>query len=156
KILRWPTRVLLVLMGAVCGFAPVTQKPLRDPAEQKIVRVDDIKGDSRVMSFVILDEPIYACSETVFVRGYVPGADIQVFSAGYPSPVGQGRSMFSSTAIRVMSPLVKGQVLTAKQTFGGFTSGSSNTVTVRDWKDDYPNGIPKPRMEPPPLFPCGR
>jgi outer membrane protein assembly factor BamB len=163
KIQFWHTRAFLVLAGCAVGLAALAQdrspwppKPPRDVDDGKVVRVGDVKEDPKVLSPPILDEPIYACSETVFVRGYIPGADIQVFAAGNPSPIGHGHSIFSSMAIKVTPALTKGQVLTATQKSGGFTSGPSNAVTVRDWKDDYPNGMPKPRIEPPPLFRCGR
>ncbi len=52
--------------------------------------------------------------------------------------------------------LVQGQVITARQTLGATTSGRSDPVTVRSHTVDYPTGIPRPRIDPTPLYACGR
>jgi outer membrane protein assembly factor BamB len=122
----------------------------------KVVPAGDLKDDPKVLSAPILDQPIYECTETVFVRGFVPNADIQVFVAGNPAPIGQGKSPMPSLSIKTSITFAVGQVLTATQTVNGQTSAPSEAVTVRSVKADYPNGLPKPRVDPPPLYRCGK
>jgi len=116
----------------------------------------DLRDDPKVLSAPILNEPIYECTDTVFVHGYIPNADVEIFVAGTAAAIGHGASPFPSMSIKTSLTFTKGKVITAKQTFNGATSGPSNAVTVRAVKDDYPNGLPKPRIQPPPLFRCGK
>lgn len=122
----------------------------------KVVPTKDFHDDPKVLSPPILGQPIYQCTDTVFVQGFVPGAKIEIFLDGNPTPIGSGSSLLSSVSIKTSVSFTKGQVLTAKQIVNGNTSGPSNAVTVRSHKDDYPKGIPKPRIDPPPLYRCGR
>src|SRR5262249_10542354 len=43
-----------------------------------------------------------------------------------------------------------------KQTFDGASSKSSNEVTVTSHTEDYPNGLPTPRISPTPCYDCGQ
>ncbi len=117
----------------------------------------DLNDNPEILSPPILGEPIYECTNVVFVQGFVPGAEVLVFADADPSPIGGETSIDSSGAtIKVKITFTKGQVITARQRFKGVTSGPSNAVTVRSHKDDYPGGLPKPRIDPPPLYRCGR
>ena len=51
--------------------------------------------------------------------------------------------------------LTSGQVLHATQTIDGATSGPSNTVPATSHTEDYPNGLPQPRLWRHPLLNCG-
>jgi outer membrane protein assembly factor BamB len=133
----------------------------RQPASGQDGRVvkdgRELQDDRRVLSPPRLDEPIYACTEGVWVSGFIPGAQIDIFIAGIPTPVGTGTSQFATgDKFKVSVTWEKGMVVTATQTWNGVTSNPSNAVTVRHPKDDYPTGYPKPRIDPPPVLRCGR
>src|ERR1700681_1254896 len=123
----------------------------------RIVKNDGNRDDPKVVSPPILGQPIYECTQGVWVSGFIPGARIDIFVSGNPMPVGGGTSEFATgEKFGLTITCMKGMVLTAKQTWNGVTSGPSNAVTVRAVKDDYPNGLPPPRIDPPPLYKCGR
>ena len=127
----------------------------RDPHVQRGGR--EFKNNPEVLSPLILQRPIYACAQTVVVNGYVPNAKIEIFVAGNPAPIGSGLASESANQpIHVSAPFAVGQVITAVQDVGGVLSKPSNSVTVTSYKDDYPAGLPQPRIAPTPCFECGR
>src|SRR4051794_7718224 len=54
----------------------------------------NLRDNPEILSPPILNEPIYECTSSVIVRGFVPDAEITVFADG--SPVGNGQSFFTS------------------------------------------------------------
>lgn len=46
------------------------------------------KPNPQVVSPVILQNPIYACADTVVVKGFVPHAELRIFVAGVTTPIG--------------------------------------------------------------------
>jgi len=150
-------RLLLVALAFSLASPSCGPSGSGDDSGQVVRDGSDLKDNPEILSPPILSEPIYECTNVVFVQGFVPGAEILVFAAGDPSPIGGGTSLFASGAtFKVTITFSKGQVITARQKFKGVTSGPSNAVTVRSYKDDYPSGPPKPRIDPPPLYRCGR
>ena len=116
----------------------------------------EFKNNREVISPLTLQRPIYECADTVVVSGYIPHAKIEIFIASRPDPVGGGPAeMAFSQTITVSAPFVKGQVVTAVQTFDGVPSRPSNAVTVTSYKDDFPDGLPQSRLAAPCLD-CGR
>jgi hypothetical protein len=63
--------------------------------------------------------------------------------------------MPNGTTVPLPSALVLGQVVRARQNFGGATSNWSAPVTVRDHNIDYPTGPPRPEIEPAPVYKYG-
>jgi outer membrane protein assembly factor BamB len=147
--------VCSVVLGAFVLLAAPALADDRDPHVQRGGR--DFKNDQKVLSPPVLQRPIYACAETVVVNGYIPFAKIQIYVAGNPAPIGSGTaSEPSNQPIKVSAPFTQGQVIHATQTFDGVESTPSNTVTVTSYKDDYPAGLPQPRLSPTPCYECGR
>ena len=116
----------------------------------------NLRDDPEVISPPIVDGPLYACATAVTVLGFIPhaeleleiaGASLPVVLGGFPDPDG-----FTFTGV---GPLVAGQVIRARQIFGGATSGWSQPVTVRDHTQDYPAGPPRPEINPEPVYQCG-
>lgn len=121
-----------------------------------VPRPDNLKEDRSYLSPPVLQYPIYACASSVVVQGFVPGAKIDVFADGNPTPIGSAQSWLSSQLVTVSISFTAGQKITAKQTFDGATSGPSNEVTVTSHTEDYPSGLPTPRIAPIPCYDCGR
>src|SRR5262245_27030267 len=94
---RLASLAVLALGGAAIfiGCPPGGQVG-RQSDEGEIVRGKDLKDYPTVLSPPILDEPIYECTDTVFVKGFVPGAEVKVFVAGTVAPIGSGHSIASS------------------------------------------------------------
>jgi hypothetical protein len=114
----------------------------------------DWKDNREVLSPLILRAPLYECTKVVWVSGFIPGAEVLLFEGS--NPIGGGIGQFSAgQQFNVTISFVKGQVITARQKFNGVTGSPSNAVTVRRASEDYPSGIPKPAIVPPPLFNCG-
>jgi hypothetical protein len=117
----------------------------------------DLEEPKGVISPPYLVEPIYACSELVVVRGFIPHAEVEVSVDGSPvaTVVDAGLGMPSGTVVGLPAELKVGQVVTARQRFAGAQSDPSPSVTVRDHKVDYPTGLPQPKLNPTPLYECG-
>ncbi|SDI55040.1 Outer membrane protein assembly factor BamB, contains PQQ-like beta-propeller repeat [Paraburkholderia steynii] len=140
----------LLLTGCADGDGGSPDNP-----DGRVVRSDTNRDDPKTLSAPILEQPIYECTNGVHVSGFVPGARVDVFVVGTTPPVGGGTSEFGSAGFDLKITCNPGMVLFATQTVGGVTSGQSNSVTVRKVADDYPNGLPKPRIDPPPVYKCG-
>ncbi len=116
-----------------------------------------LQDDPKLLSPPIVTQPLYACAKAVNVTGYVPNAtiDLQVngvivtagFGGGSPAPAG--------ATIPLVTPLVAGQTVRARQQHAGAKSGWSQAALVRDHTVDYPAGPPRPELFPTPLFDCG-
>ena len=153
-----PLRALIrALLG---GLAPLLFAALAgcNPRDPHVVpRPDNLREDRGYLSPPILQYPIYACASTVIVKGFIPGARIDVFADGNPTPIGSMQSWLSNgQIIGVSAPFTVGQNITARQTFDGATSGPSNVVPVTSHTEDYPSGLPTPRLSPTPCLECGR
>jgi outer membrane protein assembly factor BamB len=152
--MRFRSRSLLVL-GTIMLFCPPALAQDRDPHVQR--GGGGFKNNPEVLSPLTLQRPIYECAQTVVVNGYIPSAKIQIFAAGNPTPIGSGvATETSNQPIQVSTPFTLGQVITAIQTFDGVDSQASNAVTVTSYKNDYPDGLPQPRIAPIPCYECGR
>src|SRR2546426_23715 len=124
------------------------------PSEQDphvVQNPGDLREDPSFISPPTLQYPIYACAQSVVVKGFIPGAKLDVFVDGNPVPAGSAQSWLSGgQSIMVSAAFTVGQTVIARQSFGGATSGPSNTVTVTSHTADYPSGLPKPRLAPTP------
>ena len=144
-----------IVLGAIALLSMPARADDKDPHVQR--GSGEFKDDRKVLSPLLLQRPIYECAETVVVNGYIPFAKIEIFVAGNPSPIGGATaSEIANQPIKVSAAFTLGQVITATQTFDGTKSAPSNAVTVTSFKDDYPAGLPQPRLAPTPCYECGR
>jgi outer membrane protein assembly factor BamB len=131
--------------------------------------------DPSVLSAPTLEAPIYGCTQSVIVDSVAPAAEeIRVFAKTplpqgglgpeqligvQKSPGNTASGGSNSVFMNTTPPFTTNQVVYAVQVRGGVTSGPSNTVTVRDLRDDYPSGLPIPRVrhvDPHPCLECGQ
>jgi hypothetical protein len=124
--------------------------------EEVPVQSLDLKDNPEILSPPAIKGPLYRCATAVTVIGFVRHADLDleidgsVVSSkpgGFPEPDGY--------TFRPLDPLEEGQVLRARQWRDGMPSGWSSSVTVRDHQEDYPTGLPRPEINPAPVFQCG-
>jgi outer membrane protein assembly factor BamB len=128
------------------------------PGDPNVVpKPDRLKEDRSFISPPTLQFPIYQCGSSVVVKNFIPGAELNVFADGNPTPIGTAKSWLSTGQnIKVSITFTAGQIVTATQTFDGVTSAPSNAVTVTSHLEDYLSGLPPPWLAPTPLFQCGR
>jgi outer membrane protein assembly factor BamB len=145
----------LLVLGTVMLFSWPALGQVKDTHVQHGGR--GFKNNPEVLSPLILQRPIYECAQTVVVSGYIPSAKIQIFVADNPAPVGSAVATETfNQSIQISVPFRLGQVISAIQTFDGGDSKPSNAVTVKSYKDDFPDGLPQPRIAPVPCYECGR
>ena len=149
--------------GVVCAFLVVLTtlgapgRPLADDGHVE-QGGDRFRPNPKVLSQPILQHPIYGCADTAVVMGFEPHAELQIFVAGDPTPIGiqpNSIDLGSGQVVKVSIHFTPGQVISAKQVMGGVTSPPSNTVTVTDYKTDYPSGLPQPQIDPAICLDCG-
>ena len=100
-----------------------------------------------------VDQPLYGCATMVSVKGFVPGATIEIFADG-ATRIGGGVSDSPwGQAFPVNPPLSVGRVITATQTFDRATSGPSSAVTVESY-ERVSSRLPQPLIDAP-LYACG-
>ena len=135
-----------VILEAACQQPPT-------PVSGTEVDPSKFSNDANFSSPPILSSPLYACAKHVLVRGAVRHAEIRVYIDGTLvadqealDPEGEGLSV---------PALIAGQVVYATQVVDGVESDPSNSVTVRDHRQDYPAGLPEPRVEPQLIYECG-
>ncbi len=113
--------------------------------------------DTRYLSPPLVGEPLYQCAQAVVVYGFDVGATLDLerngaivlagVPGGFPQPQG--------ALLTLPAPLVAGDVIRARQKANGMTSGWSPAVTVRDHSQEYPDGPPRPQIDPAPVYQCG-
>jgi len=113
--------------------------------------------DSEFISAPTVASTLYQCATAVTVVGFIPHADIDVQIDGADVITGApgGFPMPDGVTLHLPSALTVGQVVLARQKFGGLTSNWSPPVTVRDHAADYPTGPPRPQIDPAPVYKCG-
>lgn len=117
----------------------------------------DLKEDRKFISAPTLGQPIYACSNAITVQNFLPGAKIEVFIDGAPAsnPSFTGVIPTPGQTHDTGHTFTAGQVVYVTQSIGAATSAQSNSVTVTSHTEDFPAGLPKPRLFKHPLYQCG-
>ncbi len=113
---------------------------------------DNPHGKDKISPPIIV-EPLYDCGLAVSVKGFIPGATIDIFAGA--TRIGGGASETPWGQSFAVSPqLATGQVITATQTFGSSSSGPSPAITVTSYFAAHPEGLPKPSVRAP-AYQCG-
>jgi hypothetical protein len=116
----------------------------------------DIRDNPEILSPPIIKGPLYRCATGVTVTGFVPHADLDLeidativatTPGGFPEPDGY--------RFWPVGPLNSGQLVRARQWRDGIPSSWSMPLTVRDHQEDYPTGLPRPQINPAPVYECG-
>jgi outer membrane protein assembly factor BamB len=146
------TAVLLCMVATMgCRHFPKRRDPHVHKGGPPLV------DNTNLVSPPTLGRPIYACSKGVEVKDFIPGARIDIFIQGNPTPIGGGVSQTSwGQPFDTSVTFDVGQVVYAVQTYEGAKSPPSNLVPVTSYTDDYPSGLPTPRITSIPLLECGR
>ena len=106
---------------------------------------DDIpNNDPTFLSPPILVGPFYQCTNSVHVKGAVPGATVDILIDGQ---IEASELIWNSKGQSITLPtLSEGEWITAIQRISNVSSSSSFPVRVRDHSVDYPNGLPAPSI----------
>jgi len=115
----------------------------------------ELVDDPGVVSPVGL-EPAWRCGKAVAITGHIPFARIDIERDGVVW-VSNVRTEPSGARALIELPerLGAGQRLRARQRFGDAVSAWSAAQVVRDSREDYPAGLPQPRISPGPVYRCG-
>ena len=155
-------RLLVLLLGvALLGVGACHKNGHSKGPKQKDPHVvrhhGDFKEDRKFISPPTLGQPIYACSSAITVQNFLPGAKIEVFIDGAPAPNPSFIGTIPSPGQTHETGLTftAGQVVYVTQTLGSATSAHSNQVTATSHTEDFPAGLPKPRLFAHPLYQCG-
>lgn len=143
----------LALVGLVfaahgCGDPPPEQEGGRE------VQTGDVRDNPGVLSPVTIVPPLLRCGESVTVKGFIPQAVIHVYVNGAERGREVGVDPEGHT-VRLSAPLAQNDVVTATQEVGGVESVRSTEVAAVDYLQEYPGGLPQPRLPFPPLYNCG-
>lgn len=112
----------------------------------------DPKDDPSVLSPPVLG-PLYACSERIEVRGAVYDAQVVVSINGADEPSVQAKSS-DGFSIKV-NALAAGDQVQVSQTVDGQTA-TSDIYEVISHQEHYPDGLPRPEIDPNVVHQCGR
>ena len=115
----------------------------------------DLKDDPKIISAPTL-WPAYACSKHVKVTNFIPFATIEIQLNGAvvaSQPVGLPEP--NGALITLPSALAGTEVLRARQKTSTATSDWSNIVTAVKYQEHFPAGLPRPEINPAPVFECG-
>lgn len=118
-----------------------------------MVPVDTPKEDPDFLSAPVIIEPLYACAEAIEVTSVVYGAELEVYIDG--SLVNTVEVVEPSKQAVKVPPLIDGQEVMAVQIFNGVSSEKSAVAYVKMHKEDYPDGLPKPLIDPDLIHQCG-
>lgn len=110
------------------------------------------KEDPSFISPPQVIDPLYGCASKVSVRNSIIDAKVSLFINGNLID-----SKISNSTIKLefdTPVLVIGDVVTASQEYNGAVSALSPAVVVKDYKEDYPDGLPKPIIDPKLIYEC--
>ncbi|RDK03016.1 hypothetical protein [Paraburkholderia lacunae] len=113
--------------------------------------------ETRFLSPPVVGEPLYQCAKALVILGFDPGATLDVERNGalFLSGVPGGFPQPQGAILSLPAALAAGDVIRARQKANGLTSGWSVAVTVRDHTQDFPDGPPRPQIDPAPVYQCG-
>jgi hypothetical protein len=117
-----------------------------------VVTVENPNENREFVSPPIVLEP-YACATKVEVQGAHYGAKLTIFIDG--TQVAQKDVTRPSGEVVSVPALVKDQEIRAVQEKDGVPSVPSSPVSVRDYREDYPDGLPRPEIDPTLIHECG-
>jgi hypothetical protein len=110
------------------------------------------KDDPDFVSPPVALGPLYACAEAIEVRGGIRHAQLEVSINGAALPpvevLDPDQQVIAVPALRA------GDQVEVRQIANGVPSGTSS-ATVRDHTVDFPNGLPKPEIDPAVIYECG-
>jgi outer membrane protein assembly factor BamB len=153
------TRLLSLALGiALLGLTACGNRDDSKSKDPHVVRnPGDLREDPKFVSPPTLGQPIYACSSAITVQNFIPGAKIEVFIDGMPAPNPSfiGAIPTPGQTHDTGNNFTAGQVVYVTQSIGGATSAHSNSVTATSHTEDFPGGLPKPRLFAHPLLQCG-
>ena len=110
--------------------------------------------DESVLSAPIVVEPLYECATVVGVRGARLNAEVTLFVEGNDVGTKIVRDP-DGLSFELSDPLVEDEEVWAVQTFNGQSSLTPMVpARVRLYQEDYPNGVPKPSIEPSLVHEC--
>lgn len=139
----------MLLCAAALALAGCDPHIVRNPG--------DFKEDRKFVSPPTLGQPIYACGSAITVQNFIPGATIDVFIDNVPAPNPSfiGQIPTPGQTHDTGKTFTAGMVIYVTQTYKGAVSVHSNSVPVTSHTEDFPNGLPQPRLFKNPLFQCG-
>jgi len=123
------------------------------PPDGTVVTVDKPEEDPSYLSTPVIIEPLYACAEAIEVTSVIYGAQLEVYIDG--TLANTVNVVEPSRQIVKVPALVAGQELYAVQIKDGVSSDKSDSVFVSSHKEDYPDGLPKPEIDPQLIHQCG-
>jgi hypothetical protein len=110
--------------------------------------------DPSFVSRPIVLGPLYACATAVAVRGAVLDAKVSLLIDGIEvATISPARSPYE-IHFQNLPALTAGQVVTAIQQSEGAASQPSDPVAVKNHQEDYPDGLPKPIIDPTRVYQC--
>lgn len=122
------------------------------------LEIANIPQDPSFISPPMVIGPLYACATKVAVRGAVLNAKVTLYING---PGGSREFTIDSARnpiqldFNVSPALLAGDVVTVTQEHEGAISDPGETaVTVRNYRDAYPAGLPKPAIDPDIVYAC--
>jgi hypothetical protein len=117
----------------------------------------DFQDDRKLISPPIVVAPLYQCATVVTIIGYLPGAllDVQVDGVTVITGAPGGFPMPNGATLPLPAALVAAQRVRARQQTSFAISDWSPEVVVGDHTKDYPTGLPRPEINPAPVYHCG-
>ncbi len=130
---------------AACGNPPT------DPG---VVVEVETPEDKPFLSPPIVFGPVYACATAVQVRGAVLDAKVNLLVNGTVVQTISPARNPEKIDFSGLNPLVAGDKIEAQQEHNGSVSALSPPVIVKNYKDDYPSGLPAPTIDPTLVYEC--
>ena len=110
--------------------------------------------DPTFLSPPMVIDPLYQCATAVAVRGVAVGSKVKLFVNGTQVGTVANARDPDKTEFFGIPALIIGDKVTATQEIGGAVSNPSAIVKVRDYKVDYPSGVPTPKIDPTLIYEC--
>ncbi|MFA5924546.1 MAG: hypothetical protein WC856_25210 [Methylococcaceae bacterium] len=114
----------------------------------------DLRDRPGFLSPPIVVGPLYQCAPDVGIRGFITHAEIDVRIDGLIVLTQEGLNP-DGQQFSLPVQLRANQTVDARQRFDGAESDWSYVETAKDHTIEFPAGLPRPEINPPPLYKCG-
>lgn len=91
---------------------------------------------------------VYSCQSHITITDFLPNSEllITINSSDAPNPIANGPSTDHGIVFDTGHVFSVGDTVSVRQRRNGVTSQPSVTRTTANYRDDYPNGLPTPRL----------
>ena len=98
--------------------------------------------------------PLYQCAKAVYVIDFIEDAEVELIINDIVVGTVNPAQLSDQIEFSNINQLEEGDIVQTRQRVNGTWSERSKPVVVANYKDDYPDGLPTPTIDPSTIYAC--